>query len=81
MKPGTAEGYNLFSTSRNKPNGEKLDFSQGTLRERRFGFSVSAPSVFDGGESAKLNYGTGKRNGLLFGGMRDEVIISRDILS
>lgn len=75
IKPGTAEGYNLFSTSRDKPIGEKLSFSQGMLRERRFDFSISAPSVFDSGSSAKLNYGVGKGNGLLFGGMRDEVRI------
>ncbi|CAM9837342.1 unnamed protein product [Scytosiphon promiscuus] len=45
-----------------------------TRRNRRFRFTPFAQSVFDGGESASLDYSLGEaKNGLLFSGMRDEV--------
>lgn len=73
MQSGRVEGYNLFSQLRTKSQSGMELLPEDTRRERRFGFSISGPSVFDGGMSAKLDYGGGNGNGLLFGGMRDEV--------
>lgn len=44
-----------------------------TRRERFFRFSQFSDSVFDRGESSRLDYAKAGENGPLFGGMRDEV--------
>lgn len=76
FRAGSSEGYNLFSASRAPPSSESSNaegLPDGTLRERRFWCSTFSESVFDRGESSELNYGGQNDNGLIFGGMRDEV--------
>lgn len=74
IRAGSSEGYNLFIEGQSEGEGEGHGgLPSDTRRERFFRFSQSSDSVFDRGESSRLDYARAGKNGPLFGGMRDEV--------
>ncbi|CAM9316224.1 unnamed protein product [Choristocarpus tenellus] len=79
VHPCSSEGYNIFE-SRVVLDSEEANSGwaihaprKAIVRTRWFGVTNIDGSVFDGGNSMRFNYGRDKKNGLLFGGMRDEV--------
>ncbi|CAM9651955.1 unnamed protein product [Discosporangium mesarthrocarpum] len=78
VRLGNPEGYNIFERRRKglpSSAGEAVGDRDGTgtVRARRFRVTERGRGVFDEGESTRFDYGREMGNGLIFGGMRDEV--------